>query len=470
MTPSAPSVGTAPVGRNSSLNLESFHILRSLGEGGMGSVFLAFEPAAQRQVALKLLADHLAKDRIHVDRFYREARIGATLDHPNIVHTFAYGKDPASGRHGMVLEYVDGPSCQYLLDRDGHLQLDDAVLIVYHIAKALAELRDRKIVHRDVKPDNILLTSTGIAKLADFGLAKQLGGPDDLTAHQAAFGSSWYMPFEQAKNAGFVDERSDIFSLGASFYHLLTGQVPFPGESHAEVVAMKQSDRYVPVSQVDPRLPPALDPIIARMLALDPRRRYPSARELIIDIEKSRLLNAYRVGTVLPEGGAKSDKMPSDIAATSPDLNLDSDSTDAKPNAEVPWHLRYQDRAGRTYTRKATTRQVLDGLKAGRWPLGVEAARSERRRFRPIREYPEFQQYLDTPLESAVPLAKTSTISEAKPRRRLRKLWIGLGFVGGLAVAATVASLMRGVLMLAPCDCNDTSLFCYIVQSLRSIW
>jgi serine/threonine-protein kinase len=435
----------------------------------MGSVFLAFEPAAQRQVALKVLADNLAKDRIHVDRFYREARIGASLDHPNIVHTYAYGKDPATGRHAMVLEYIDGPSCQYLLDRDGHLQLDDAVLIVYHIAKALAELRDRKIVHRDVKPDNILLTSEGIAKLADFGLAKQLGGPDDLTAHQAAFGSSWYMPFEQAKNAGFVDERSDIFSLGATFYHLLTGQVPFPGESHAEVVALKQSDRYVPVSQVDPRLPPALDPIIARMLALDPRRRYPSARELIIDIEKSRLLNAYRVGTVLPEGGAKSDKERLDIAATSPDLNLDADGQSGHP--ELPWHLRYQDRAGRTYTRKATTKQVLEGLRAGRWPLGVEAARSERRRFRPLREYPEFQQYLDTPLEGGdlIP-PKTAPVPDQKPKRRLRKIWIGVGFVFGLAVAATVASLMRSLLWLAPCDCQDDSLFCHIIQSLRSIW
>jgi len=176
------------------------------------------------------------------------------------------------------------------------------------------------------------------------------------------------------------------------------------------------------------------------------------------------------VGTELPKGGAKSDKEQLDIAATSPDLNLDADSKEVPVHSDRPWHLRYQDRAGRTYTRKATTKQVLEGLRAGRWPLGVEAARSERRRFRPLREYPEFQQFLDTPLEGGGEMTQTAPMSEKKPRPRLRKIWIGIGFVFGLAVAATVASLMRGLLWLAPCDCHDSSLFCQIIHSLRSIW
>lgn len=445
-TPS-PSVGFAPKSKttiDTSLNLEDFHILRSLGEGGMGTVYLAFEPAERRQVALKLLADRLAKDRIHVDRFYREARIGAAINHPNIVRTLLFGRDKPSGRHGMVLEYVDGPSCQYLLDRDKRLNVDDAVLVVYQVAKALEELNSRNIVHRDVKPDNILLSSDGIAKLADFGLAKQLGGPDDLTADQAGFGSSWYMPFEQAKNASFVDGRSDIFSLGATFYHLLTGQVPFPGETHAEVVARKQSDHYKPVTQIDPQLPPTLDQIIARMIALDPRKRYPTARELIVDLERSRLLNAYRVKTISTNNDSDLDNPPSDFAVTNPDLKLE-DSGDAAVDKLSPWHLRYQDNAGRTFTRKATTHQVLEGIRAGRWPSGTEAARSERRRFRPLRDYPEFQQFLDTPLETPS-LARTKAPANVEARSRFRKLLIIGGFVVGLAVAATAASLFRGIL------------------------
>lgn len=439
-TPS-PGVGFVPKSKTvveTGLRLENFHILRSLGEGGMGSVFLAYETAERRQVALKLLADHLAKDRIHVDRFYREARIGALLKHPNIVRTFLFGRDKSSSRHAMVLEYVDGPSCQYLLERDRRLSLDDAVLVVYQVAKALDELNLRNIVHRDVKPDNILLSSEGVAKLADFGLAKQLGGPDDLTADQAGFGSSWYMPFEQAKNASFVDGRSDIFSLGATFYHLLTGQVPFPGETHAEVVARKQMDRFKPVSQVDPNLSLALDPIIARMLALDPKRRYPTARELIVDLERTRLLNKHRVNSSAMPDDTELPNPPSDFAVTNPDLGSSQGSPSEKHS---PWHLRFQDHAGRTFTRKATTTQVLDGLRAGRWPTGTEAARSERRRFRPLRDYPEFQQFVDTPLETPA-LSKTKA-PQTTSRSHFRKLLIIGGFVVGLAAAATAVSLLR---------------------------
>lgn len=422
------------------IHLESFHVLRGLGEGGMGTVFLAYDPAERRQVALKLLADHLAKERLHVDRFYREARIGASFDHPNIVRTLAFGKDATTSRHVMVLEYVDGPSCQYLLDRDGRLSVDDAVLVIYSMAKALEELHAQGVVHRDIKPDNILLPSTGVAKLADFGLAKRLGGPDDLTAEQVGFGTSWYMSYEQAKNAGFADQRSDIYSLGATFYHLLTGAVPFPGENHAEVIARKQADRFEPASHLQPDLPPTIDVMLTRMLALDPRRRFASARELIIEIEKSRLLNAYRVGasTEMDVNGPDFDL--SDGRATSPDLKRGQEAA-----ADEQWHLRYRDARGRQFTRRATVAQVIGGLQEGRWPATIEASRSEHRVFRPLRDYPEFRSAAD----AAVAAPTTAPIAPTR-NHSFRRLIVVAGFGIGLLVAATLAGLIRTFLVHPP--------------------
>lgn len=420
---------------SSDLHLDRYHLLRQVGVGGMGSVYLAYDAIEQKRVAIKFLADGLAAEKLHVDRFNREARVGAALDHPHIVRTLSYGRDRDSGRHAMVMEYVEGPTCQYLLDRDGSVSVDDAVLIIYHIAKALAYMHEHRFIHRDVKPDNILLSSDGLAKLFDFGLAKQRGGPDDLTVNPGGLGTSWYMPFEQAKSAEFADERSDIFSLGATFYHLLTGRVPFPGESHAEIVARKQSDKFEPPSAAKKSLPPALDPILKRMLALDPRKRYSSAKDLIADLENSNLLNGYRMSiAVLPQ--ERPVVRPPSAGTTYPDMTAVGDT----PLDAAPWHLRFRDEVNRTFTRTATTRQVLAGLNAGLWPEGVEAARSERRQFRPLIEYPEFRPILlgevgtpkpETPVE---PVAHSSSF---------KKIFLLAGFGVGILVAALLASIVR---------------------------
>lgn len=418
------------------VHFDRYHVLRGIGEGGMGSVFLAFDSVEQRRVAIKFLSAELAKEKLNVDRFNREARIGAALDHPHIVRTLYYGRDPDSQRHAMVLEYVDGPSCQYLLDRDSKLSVDDSMLIVYHIAKALNHLHSHRVIHRDVKPDNILISSDGLAKLSDFGLAKRRGGPDDLTANTGGMGTSWYMPFEQAKNADFADERSDIFSLGATFYHLLTGRVPFPGNNHAEVVAKKQADRFEPVSHTNPALPPALDVLLHRMLALDPRQRFVSAKALIDEIEKSRLLNGYRTTVALgPE--VRPPVHTSHAGTTYPDLRTGKDT----PLDDSPWHLRFHDGHDRTFTRQATTRQVIAGLNAGLWPDGVEAARAERRQFRPLAEYPEFRPILLGQPAAPIPAAPATT----RQRSSLKKLFFVGGFGIGLLAAAVAASLLRGL-------------------------
>src|SRR5207248_7410475 len=152
--------------------LANFRILRWLGEGGMGCVYLAYYEEQGRHVAIKVLPDHLARNQAYIDRFFREAKSVALLDHPNIVQGIAVGQDQATGKYFLAMEYVDGRSCQDLLERCGRLAVGDAVSIVLDLARALEHAHARNIVHRDIKPDNVLLTRSGVAKLADLGLAR----------------------------------------------------------------------------------------------------------------------------------------------------------------------------------------------------------------------------------------------------------------------------------------------------------
>jgi len=178
-----------------------------------------------------LLADHLSGDRGSVERFRREARLGQDLQFRHLCRTLGCERDAATGRPFLILEYVDGPSSQFLLDRTGPLAVRDAVRVVLDVAMALEFLHARRLVHRDIKPGNILLTTSGVAKLGDLGLAKPMDEESELTGLHQGFGTSWYMPYEQVLNARFVDGRSDIFALGATLYHLLTGAVPSRGRT-----------------------------------------------------------------------------------------------------------------------------------------------------------------------------------------------------------------------------------------------
>src|SRR5262249_18867588 len=156
------------------------------------------------------------------------------------------------------LEYVEGFSAHTLLERDGKLAVGDAVHIALDVARALEHAHSRNVIHRDIKPDNILLSNSGLAKLVDFGLAKRTDEPSHLTATRQGFGTTPYMPFEQAMDAKRADGRSDIYALGATLYHLVTGIVPFPGESHADIVEKKGRGDYVPAHEINPDVPSQL--------------------------------------------------------------------------------------------------------------------------------------------------------------------------------------------------------------------
>jgi serine/threonine protein kinase len=266
-----------------------YRLLRRIGSGGMSTVFLSYDVNTDSPVAVKLLADHLAHSREFVSRFYREAHLSRLLSNPFLVRGISSGYDPEVAKHYLILEYVDGPTAQIALNRIGRFPVGTAVKIGLDIAQALSFLHSRQYIHRDVKPDNILLHPSGTAKLVDLGLAKRLNDDAHLTSVSQGVGTSYYMSYEQSVNANFVDGRSDIFALGATLYHLLAGDVPFQGATHEEIIKGKHDDMFRPLAQHNPDVPRELTDIIARTLVRDPRSRFQTVDELAEALKSTRL-------------------------------------------------------------------------------------------------------------------------------------------------------------------------------------
>jgi serine/threonine-protein kinase len=376
-------------------SLGKYRLLRRLGEGGMGSVYLSYHEGLGKQVAIKVLPDQLAGTQSHVDRFYREGRSAVLLDHPNIVQGVDVGQDPATGKHYLVMEFVDGPSAHGLLNEYGRLSVGDAVHIILDIARALEHAHSRNIIHRDIKPDNILLTQSGMAKLSDLGLAKRTDDASHLTGARQGFGTPYYMPYEQALSAKQADHRSDIFALGATLYHLVTGDVPFPGVNAVEIAEKKEQGVFPPVSERIPHAPPELDRILSKMMARLPRDRYQTASELIVDLERSSL--AAAVPSFIDTDLALQDPLvrarlvaPAQptLMVPEPPKNDDGEKQASNPNL---WYLRYRNREGRWCQTRASTQQILQRLREGRLPATIEASHQPQGEFRPLAEYPEFR-------------------------------------------------------------------------------
>lgn len=268
-----------------------YQLLRKIGAGGMSAVYQSYDVTAARPVAVKLLSDVLAGRPEFVNRFYREARLSSTLEHPHLVRGFASGFDRPTGKHFLVMELVDGPNAHAALARLGRFPVGVAVRVGSDIARALEFLHERRYVHRDVKPDNILLHPAG-AKLADLGLAKHLNDESHLTAINQGIGTPYYMPYEQAVNSNLVDGRSDIFALGATLYHLLTGAVPFPGTTPDDVQREKGSGAFRPIRELNRGVPPELAALVEGALALDPRARVQKAGQFARALEDLNLATA----------------------------------------------------------------------------------------------------------------------------------------------------------------------------------
>jgi eukaryotic-like serine/threonine-protein kinase len=269
-----------------------YELHRRLGRGGMAEVYLARDQMLDRPVAVKVLFPALATDAGFVERFRREAQSAANLQHANIVSVFDWGE--ANGTYFIVMEYVEGHTLAEILRDDGRVHPDRAAEIAADIAAALGFAHRNGVVHRDVKPGNVLVTHDGSVKVADFGIARAISDHSDqnLTKTGSVMGTATYFSPEQARGAP-VDPRSDLYSLGCVLYEMTTGQAPFSGESAVAIAYKHVQENPVPPRQIDPALPETLEAITLKCLAKNPANRYPTAQDLRADLR--RYLDGARI-------------------------------------------------------------------------------------------------------------------------------------------------------------------------------
>jgi eukaryotic-like serine/threonine-protein kinase len=255
-----------------------YELERRLGIGGMSTVQLAFDRRLERHVAVKLLAEHLADDPTFVSRFRREALAAARLVHPNVVQVFDFGFDDAAHQHFIVMEHVDGPSCAELLRERGYLDVEEAVEIVAQACRGLDYAHRNGVVHRDVKPGNLLRGQDGVVKLADFGIAKATE-QSSITQVGSVLGTAAYLAPEQARGEE-AGPQSDLYSLGVVAYQLLSGRLPYEATSLSELALKQQREVPERLEDLNADVPPALAHAVALALALEPGGRPPSAAAL----------------------------------------------------------------------------------------------------------------------------------------------------------------------------------------------
>jgi serine/threonine protein kinase len=257
---------------------DRYRLDRRLGVGGMATVQLAFDTRLERNVAVKLLAEHLAEDSSFVSRFRREALAAARLVHPNIVQVFDFGSDVHSGRQFIVMEYVDGHSCAELLRDRGPMPPRDAVEILTQACRGLDYAHRNGVVHRDVKPGNLMVNTDGVVKLADFGIAKA-AEQSDITKVGSVLGTAAYLSPEQARGEP-AGPASDIYALGVVCYQLMAGKLPYEAASLTDLARLQESAPPPRLSDEVRDVPPTLAAAVARALARDPERRYADAAEM----------------------------------------------------------------------------------------------------------------------------------------------------------------------------------------------
>jgi serine/threonine protein kinase len=357
-------------------SLGNYDLLEKIAEGGMGAIYRGRHRPSGQVVAIKIMPPHMAANPTLLSRFEQEFRAASRLDHPNVVRALDY--NDTGDTPYLVMEFVDGESLGQKLEREGKMPEAEAIRIIAQVARGLHRAHKQNLVHRDVKPDNILLTSDGVAKLADLGLVKEAESDLNLTKTGRGLGTPHFMAPEQFRNAKNADKRCDIYSLGATLYQMVTGELPFRSTGPLDAWMKKiQNDLTAPRKLV-PGLSERLDWAIMRAMSADPDKRPASCREFIEDLT-----------------GHSTRRVPAvDTGASLPDL----------------WFLVYQDEAGTTHTVKGTTSAIRKSLKDGL--LGdagnVRASRSKQGPFELLRGFPEFRDMVVTAAPLSVPGAGTT--------------------------------------------------------------
>ena len=260
--------------------INRYEIIMKIGSGGMADVYKAKDHVLNRLVAIKVLKQEYSTDATFVKKFRVEAQSAAGLSHPNIVNVYDVGED--DGVYFIVMELVQGITLKNYIDMKGKLDIREALNISVQIASGLSAAHENRIIHRDIKPQNIIMSRDGKVKVTDFGIAKVA---DSTTVTTTAAGTVHYISPEQARG-GYSDERSDIYSLGITMYEMVTGRVPFEGETNVAVALMHIQSEITPPRQLEPSIPVSFEKIILKCTQKKPERRYASARELIVDLRK----------------------------------------------------------------------------------------------------------------------------------------------------------------------------------------
>lgn len=260
---------------------DRYQIIRTIGEGGMANVYLAYDTILDRNVAVKILRGDLANDEKFVRRFQREAISASSLNHPNIVEMYDVGED--DGKYFIVMEYLEGQTLKSLIKKRGHLSLAEVIDIMLQLTSGIACAHDSYIIHRDIKPQNVLILEDGTVKITDFGIAMALNS-NELTQTNSVMGSVHYLPPEQANGSG-ATIKSDIYSLGILMYELLTGKLPFKGENAVEIAIKQMRDPVPSVCEFNPEIPQSVENVILKAAAKNPKNRYENALEMHEDLE-----------------------------------------------------------------------------------------------------------------------------------------------------------------------------------------
>jgi len=375
-------------------NLDKFKLVRCLGRGGMGSVWLARTPE-NKGVAVKVLHSSFAGDRNFVTRFFREAQAATKLKHKGIIRGIAVGE--AEGNYYFAMEFVPGESVQSILDREGRLASERATAIVAEVCEALGYAHENGIVHRDIKPDNIMLTKEGHAKLADLGLARSAQeGLTQLTRTGSAMGTPLYMSPEQCRDAKQADGRSDVYSLGATWYHMIVGEPPFSGASAPELMKKHMEERVKWPAESRVNLPKGVMLTIERMMSKAPDARFQTMED-VADAIKEQCLGKRDVFK---------------------ELGIEKEA-----RREAEWYIKGKKGA------KTTMARVTEGrlMQLVRWgkisPDTLVCPSGEQGMFKPVQSFPKLAQALPT-MTPTTPSGKPSskTAKRAASRSAHRKV------------------------------------------------